>query len=854
MKKRTVLSRLFFSVKRRNLAPLLVIFTLSLLTALPAWSAVNNISTASGTFTAVPPSVSNYVDVSEITGTVISRSATGLISGSKTLTMNKRVLIQTGTYAGWGYGILSYALTATTGTAYNGTVHIVSHNNEIWGSVTGDIHAVVRSQDGGNTATWYVTSINSVQTSGTINFTTTTTTPGATTTHTNIELKVQAGITTSATSSGYYNGPIGMTITSLKLPFFNEGLAIETYTSDLGPGTRHVYVDDTASPSLRRRGCFEGYLFGIFEALFSAPVTVGTPFTGTIEHVISGLRRTGQTTIYATGDDGAIQAGVAWPTQRFTDNGDQTVTDNLTGLMWPKYVNFPSRTWQDAINDIAAMNAGAGTFGHKDWRLPTVNELQSLVNLQIPNQEDWLNAVGGHNSPFVNAHGYFYWSSTVAAALPNSAWMVNMHWGDVNMWDKSVDIYFWPVRGPVSAAPAVVSQTGQTSSPGAPWPSPRYTDNGNGTVTDNLTGLVWLKDANCLQTLGNIVKGGTGELTWADSLTWSNNLANGACGLTDGSTAGQWRLPNREELYSLIDFSKWGPSVQTGHPFANLQACGYWSSSTEAEWTPNAWAISFLDSDVNMVNKTDPKFVWAVRGGIINTDTNVPSDPVDNCPNDPNKIEPGPSGCGNLDSEIPAQANITVIPAPGISISFSEVTTIGTISATPTSNPSKPSNFRLVSSSSYEITFTGSFTGPATVCMTYDENDVLNESKLKLFHWEDPSWQDITTSVDTTLNRICGLTNSFSPFIVVEPDADNDGLSDDEEIALGTNPNVADTDGDGVNDGAEVVAGTDPQVANVSTPPPTTQPRKAVPVHSGWWLIPSILGGLFVMRRKFKSA
>ena len=71
----------------------------------------------------------------------------------------------------------------------------------------------------------------------------------------------------------------------------------------------------------------------------------------------------------------------------------------------------------------------------------------------------------------------------------------------------------------------------------------RLIDNGNGTVTDNLTGLIWLKNANCTNTVGGVAKA-NGYLSWANALTWSNNLANGNCGLSDGSSAAgnQWHL------------------------------------------------------------------------------------------------------------------------------------------------------------------------------------------------------------------------------------------------------------------------------------------------------------------------
>jgi hypothetical protein len=81
---------------------------------------------------------------------------------------------------------------------------------------------------------------------------------------------------------------------------------------------------------------------------------------------------------------------------------------------------------------------------------------------------------------------------------------------------------------------ALVPQTGQTTKyvagddgdaqMGVPWPSPRFTDNANGTVTDNLTGLVWLKNANCADTVGGIAGG---AMTWANAITRSNNLATG---------------------------------------------------------------------------------------------------------------------------------------------------------------------------------------------------------------------------------------------------------------------------------------------------------------------------------------
>ncbi|MEO5330685.1 MAG: DUF1566 domain-containing protein [Magnetococcus sp. YQC-5] len=165
-----------------------------------------------------------------------------------------------------------------------------------------------------------------------------------------------------------------------------------------------------------------------------------------------------------------------------------------------------------------------------------------------------------------------------------------------------------------SPALAPVPQTGQTVSymarddgdlkTGVVWPSPRFKDNGNGTVTDNLTGLIWLKNANCFN-----------EQTWDNALAKANTLASGACGLSDGSGAGDWRLPNRKELRSLVDYGRIDPALPTGHPFVGAQSDGYWSSTTRADGTSRAWLVYLSYGDVGVNGKTTTYYVWPIRGG-----------------------------------------------------------------------------------------------------------------------------------------------------------------------------------------------------------------------------------------------
>jgi len=145
----------------------------------------------------------------------------------------------------------------------------------------------------------------------------------------------------------------------------------------------------------------------------------------------------------------------------------------------------------------------------------------------------------------------------------------------------------------------------------------RFTNNGNGTITDNLTGLIWLQNANCTATVGGITKT-TGYLTWNDALTWSNNLASGACGLTDGSSAGQWRLPTRKELLSLVNRGVANSAAWLGTKgFSSVQAIFYWSCSSHAYYGGVAWYVTVSNGDVNYRAK-DPytySYVWPVRGG-----------------------------------------------------------------------------------------------------------------------------------------------------------------------------------------------------------------------------------------------
>jgi hypothetical protein len=144
----------------------------------------------------------------------------------------------------------------------------------------------------------------------------------------------------------------------------------------------------------------------------------------------------------------------------------------------------------------------------------------------------------------------------------------------------------------------------------------------NGTVRDNLTGLIWLKNADCFPGDGN-------GLTWTGALQAANTLASGSCGLSDGSVPGDWRLPNRNEFQSLLDIGFVNPSISNaagtgqwteGDTFLGAQGTIYWTSTTipptisSAENAARAWTFHLSDSQTTSVPKVRLCHVWPVRG------------------------------------------------------------------------------------------------------------------------------------------------------------------------------------------------------------------------------------------------
>ncbi len=305
----------------------------------------------------------------------------------------------------------------------------------------------------------------------------------------------------------------------------------------------------------------------------------------------------------------------------FRDNGDGTVTDLATGLMWMKDDSGYGMEWQDALSYCEDLTHA----GYSDWRLPNAKELQSIVDYtRMPDATDAttpftpgpaIDTDFFNITSFTNYNGDedwgFFWSSTTHKSSDGSGgWgayvafgralgnMGTSTWTDVHgagcqrsdpKFDDGTDYsnghgpqgdavyvynYVRPVRYDTTVThPAyVVVDTSQTTfwDNGAQISAPAqgddffgqdasyqgvqasYADNGDGTVTDNNTGLMWQKtpDTN-----------GDGSILSDDKYTFDQAVANAGTCTTGGYT--DWRLPTIKELYSLMQFCGEDVSVES---------------------------------------------------------------------------------------------------------------------------------------------------------------------------------------------------------------------------------------------------------------------------------------------------
>lgn len=267
--------------------------------------------------------------------------------------------------------------------------------------------------------------------------------------------------------------------------------------------------------------------------------------------------------------------------QSFTDNGDGTVTDNITGLMWQK-TDGGEMIFENATtycNDLILA-------GKDDWRLPTGIELFSINNYDSQNPA--LSTVY-----FTATQAGYWWTGDVQSVDPSKVWVVNAG-GGIGAHPKSETVSAGGTKKfHVRAVRNLLSTEFSVA---------HFSDNGNETITDNYTGLTWQK-----------IQSAT-TLTWEEALAYAEGMS--LAGKSD------WRVPNIKELQSLNDVQLSRPSFNKTY-FTNVGSGNYWSSTTLQNTAARAWDINIDYGIVSYNDKTLKQNVLLVRGGLDNSELNI---------------------------------------------------------------------------------------------------------------------------------------------------------------------------------------------------------------------------------------
>ncbi len=277
----------------------------------------------------------------------------------------------------------------------------------------------------------------------------------------------------------------------------------------------------------------------------------------------------------------------------YQDNGDGTVTDLVTGLMWQQSPDMDGDgdiDYQDKMSYDEAM-AGAATFdlaGYTDWRLPSIKEMYSLIIFSGIDPSGYQGSTEDL-IPFINTDYFdFAYGDESAGERIIDAQMAssNLYVGTtmngdetmfgVNFADGRIKGYPKdPLPGQQEAKKFYVMYVRGNSDYGIN----DFEDNGDGTITDNATGLMWMQDDD-----------GEG-MVWGDALGYAEAF--------EYADYDDWRLPNAKELQSILDYER-APSVTNSAAIDPLFNCStvideggeinypfYWTGTTHANWTEN---------------------------------------------------------------------------------------------------------------------------------------------------------------------------------------------------------------------------------------------------------------------------
>lgn len=241
----------------------------------------------------------------------------------------------------------------------------------------------------------------------------------------------------------------------------------------------------------------------------------------------------------------------------YRDNGDGTITDLVTGLMWQKSPG-PKKTYPEAVSGASACRIA----GYDDWRLPSIKELYSLI-LFSGEDVDPMSSNNANLKPFIDTRvfEFVYGDPAKGERIIDSQMATSTRYVSTTMGGNETMFGVNFADGRIKGYPISNRRGGRTKTYYVFYcrGNPKYGrndfhDNSDGTVTDKATGLMWAKVDS-----GHLKAGekGDGKLNWEQALRWCEELEY--AGYSD------WRLPNIKELQSLIDYTR---SPDTTHSAA----------------------------------------------------------------------------------------------------------------------------------------------------------------------------------------------------------------------------------------------------------------------------------------------
>ena len=284
---------------------------------------------------------------------------------------------------------------------------------------------------------------------------------------------------------------------------------------------------------------------------------------------------------------------------KYFDNGDGSVTDPLTGLIWTRCAM--NQTW-DGLSctgtassytwDQASALTGTITYASQsDWRLPNIRELETIVDRSVFSPS--IDNIGFPNTQSSGAGSHF-WSATPDASNVGNAWAVSFIDGEVYNHIRTNGFGVRLVRG--GQAFASLLSTAR--------PSSDYFDNSDGTVTHTPTNLTWKHCAEGQTWTGTSCTG-----TAIDMVAEQARLASSVfAGKSD------WRLPSAKELLSLADFTTWNPAINLTISPVTLRKV-LWSSTPDTSTSGRTWFVDFTYGRASSGQNNQLYGIRLVRGG-----------------------------------------------------------------------------------------------------------------------------------------------------------------------------------------------------------------------------------------------